>query len=145
MFGMIHRIGIMYEHEENLALVYLRLFSSLDEIGIFKASRSYIIKEKSRRSAESLLTKLEEFLEEKYASSEYQTMPFKLFSGSYPFWQYKEFYADALASYLFTLIERDDAYAFITKTSKKIEYLHKKLNQIRPNFRASLYPEKIEI
>jgi len=145
MFGMVHRIGVIYEHEENLTLVYLRLFSSLGEIGVFKASRSYIIKEKTNNSAESLLTKLQELLEEKYMGSEYQTMPFELFSGSYPFWQYKEFYADALASYLFTLIKRDDAYAFITKTSKKIEYLHKKLNEVRPNFRASLYPEKIEI
>ena len=145
MFGMVHRIGIIYEHEENLTLVYLRLFSSFDEIGVFKASRSYMIKEKSKNSAESLLTRLEELLEEKYTYSEYQTMPFELFSGSYPFWQYKEFYADALASYLFTLIEPDDAYAFITKNSKKIEYLHKKIDRIRPNFRASLYPEKIEI
>ncbi len=72
-------------------------------------------------------------------------MPFELFSGAYPFWQYKEFYADVLADYLFTLIARDEAYDFITKTSKKIEYLHKKIDKVRPNFRKSLYPEKIEI
>lgn len=142
---MIHRIGILYEHEENRTLTYLRLFSSLDEIGIFKASRSYIIKGKSRRSAESLLAKLQEFLEKEYAHKDYQAMPFELFSGAYPFWQYKEFYADVLADYLFTLIARDEGYDFITKTSKKIEYLHKKIDKARPNFRESLYPEKIEI
>jgi hypothetical protein len=145
MFGMIHRIGILYKHEENRTLTYLRLFSSFDEIGIFKASRSYIIKEKSRRSAESLLAKLQDFLEKEYAHMDYQTMPFELFSGAYPFWQYKEFYADVLADYLFTLIARDEAFDFITKTSKKIEYLHKKIDKVRPNFRKSLYPEKIEI
>jgi hypothetical protein len=145
VFGMIHRIGILYEHEENRPLTYLRLFSSLHEIGVFKASKSYIIKEKSRRSAESSLAKLQAFLEEEYAYTDYQTMPFELFSGAYPFWQYKEFYADVLADYLFTLIARDEAYDFITKTSKKIEYLQKKIDQVRPNFRKSLYPEKIEI
>jgi len=136
MLIMTHRLYVSHDDDDTDPLVHLKLCASFGDLGVFKAGKSYMIKSRTKRGCFDLLDRLRE--RERIIPDPDNPEPYSIALGSYAFWDYKEFYCDALGWYVHSLMKKEDAFEHVTRVKEKIKYLEKKLKQLKPHIELSL-------
>jgi hypothetical protein len=140
MFGFIHRLCVIHSEDEKNDLTWLQLCFHYSELGVFKAGKSYMIRDATKRGCISKLQQL--CLSEKIIPNINNPAPYSITYGHYTKGLLKKDFCRHLSIYVSSLAKPDDARYYITDVDKEIEYLTLKLSQLRPDYKSSL-PAKL--
>lgn len=139
MFGFIHRLCIIHPDDEKNDLTWLQLCFHYGEPGVFKAGKSYMIRDGTKRGCMSKLQQL--CHSEKIIPDLNNPAPYSITYGNYTKGDLRKDFCRHLSIYVSSLTKLDDACYYITDVNKEIEYFTLKLSQLRPDYKSSLPAE----
>jgi hypothetical protein len=149
MFGFIHRLLIEHEDEESGTygepknqLIYFKLCIPYKEIGVYKASKSYVIRADTEGYVFRALDELRR--RENIMPDPARHKPFIL-SGIQTglVKTHKKWLVIALASYISSIGGNISAYHYMTEVDKQLEYLDNVLKELRKDYHSLISVEKL--